>query len=144
MPLPRGVVEISVAVLLLIFGPAAGAASEPATAGHVHGGPGWQVRNNTNLRFGDLPELDFSLPPGTDDAAAVAACTAFCTKHSECAAWVMVRTGPRCAIKGRETGWCGPVADAGTVSGIKPGVVAAACPRPAPPPGPPLPPPPGE
>jgi hypothetical protein len=102
--------------------------------------PGWRVANNTNLRHGDATSLDFRLSPGTSDDEAVAACLGFCANHSVCAAFVMVRGSGgshRCAIKGHETNWCGPVEDAQTVSGIKPGVPAQPCPAPAPAPAPP-------
>ena len=89
--------------------------------------PGWQVMNGTNLRHGDAPGLDFSLPAGTTQPDAISACTAFCANHTRCAAWVWVRSGDRCAIKGRSENWCGPVADAGCVSGIKPGFKVQKC-----------------
>ena len=98
--------------------------------------PGWRVRNSTNLRYGDGRGLDFGLPPGTTDAQGIAACTEHCAREAACAAWVYVRSPrPRCALKGHRTGWCGPVNDTDTVSGIKPGVNATACggPKPAPP-----------
>jgi hypothetical protein len=98
---------------------------DPAPAASTGGGLGWQLLNSTNLEHGDLPELDFGLPEAMGEAEAVAACTSFCEKTAACAAFVMVRAGPRCAIKGHATGWCQGAAatDACCVSAVKPGVL---------------------
>jgi hypothetical protein len=95
---------------------------------------GWPVQNNTNLRYGDVTRLDFSLPSNCTDQEGVTACTTFCLKTSACAAWVYVRSGHRCAIKGYHTGWCvNNRYDADTISGIRPGVNASNCSAPTPP-----------
>ena len=106
------------------------------------GPDGWRVQNNTNLRFGDIPKLDFKLPATTNDSAGISACTAFCEKNAACAAWVYVRAGTRCAIKGYRTGWCTDgKRDPDTIAGIRPGVNATNCSGPSPtPPTPPPPP----
>ena len=104
----------------------------------------WDVRNNTNLRYGDAHGLDFSLPANTTEADGIKACADRCELEASCAAWVLVRTQHRCALKGHGTGWCVDVEpDDRCVGGIKPGANVTNCtaPTPKPPPGPPVPPP---
>ena len=71
---------------------------------HVAAAADWQIKNNSNLKHGDITHDDFSLPQGIDESSSIAACTAFCANHTECAAWVYVRQSHRCAIKGTPVG----------------------------------------
>jgi polygalacturonase len=101
------------------------------------------VMNATDLRMPTL--VNFNLKKPITDAQGIAACSAYCTKHSStCGGWVYVSpaylphskyTGPRCSIKGKGTCYTTPG---------RPGLFSGALSGPctAPPPHPPRPPPP--
>ena len=130
-------------MLFFFFGVAAAAVatSTPtatAVAAATARAPNWQVKNNTNLKYGDLTKLDFKLPINTSDAQGIEGCTSFCAKHSACEAWVFVRDEHRCAIKGYNTGWCEATAPyPNCIAGIRQGITnITSCSQPPPSPAP--------